>query len=191
LTLILDNSNHANIIIYDKINNTLLRFEPYGTIYNFDDLDNFIMDIFKKSNLKFTYSFPKNFLSKVKFQEASKGDHVKFQNIGDPPGYCLAWCIWFLELKILNANIIDNEKLAILALQTIISKYNKIEFSLLHYIRGYSNYITEQSNNVLDKLHIDKYKLVIPLKSYNKLSNYLISIVDNFFKKNITLNISE
>lgn len=185
ISLISDTLNHANIVIYNKLNNTLLRFEPYGHLYNFDDLDDYIINLFKSLKLKFVYHFPNDYLSKVKFQESSKGDNYNNQNIGDPVGYCVAWCIWFLELIILNPDINDYEKIVTLALQSIVNKYNKIEYSLLHYIRGYSNNIMENTNNILDGLNIDKYKKDLSVKSIDILSEYFINIVDDFFKKNI------
>ena len=42
---------------------------------------------------------PHEYLQNVNFQQSSLGD--KEQNLGDPEGYCLAWCLWFLELKLL------------------------------------------------------------------------------------------
>ena len=190
ICLISDTVNHANIVIYDKHNNTLLRFEPYGHLYDFTDIDDFIINIFKSLKLQFIYNFPNDFLLKVKFQESSQGDYYTNQNIGDPVGYCIAWCLWFLELKILNPDIENNEQLVMSALQSIVNKYNKTKYSLLHYIRGYSNNIMEQTNDVLDKLNIDKNKKNLPRNSVKTISDYIIQIVDNFFEKNIALNIS-
>jgi hypothetical protein len=185
-SLISDEFNHANIVIYNKKNNTLLRFEPYGHLYNFEDLDNFIINIFKSIKLTFTYYFPNDYLSKVKFQGSSQGDYYNNQNIGDPAGYCMAWCLWFLELIILNPDIDNYEQFVISALQTIVNKYNKIEYSLLHYIRGYSNNIMDNTNKILDKLNIDKYKKDLSDKSLNILSEYFINTVNDFFEKNIS-----
>lgn len=168
VTLIVDKSlSHANLVIYDKKSNRLVRFEPYGD-WEFLDcyyLDNKLVNMFKKaisdksrrSTMK--YVRPENYLNRTKFQTLSLGDHYEFKNLGDPEGYCLAWCYWFLELKLKNPDM--NEKTLVEnALDEIIkiAKPND-DNPLLNYIRNYAKHLDNEKNNALKSMGIGEHDL--------------------------------
>ncbi len=160
---------HANIVIYDKHNNIIIRFEPYGD-WEFADsyfLDKKILKIFKKcisddKHKSLKYIRPNEYLDKTKFQSASLGDISEYKNLGDPSGYCLAWCYWFMELKFLNPDINDKH-LVEKALNDIIKNSNKHDTNpLLTHIRCYAKNLDNQKNIILTNLNItnnDLYKL--------------------------------
>lgn len=176
ITIVIGSSLHANIVIYDKTRNIVLRFEPYGD-WEFSDsyfLDKKIINIFKKalnqSQQKFKYLRPIEYLDKVKFQSSSLGDLSEYKNLGDPAGYCLAWCMWFLELKIKNPDI-DERTLVENALSKIVSEADNYNYTpLLNYIRGYSKYLDNEKNIILKKLNINKYDV------------YKLTYTDEFFE---------
>lgn len=163
---------HANMIIYDSKRNILTRFEPYGD-WEFSDayyLDKKILHIFKKvldKDIYKTLKFykPGDYLDKTKFQSLSLGDIRRFKHLGDPFGYCLAWCYWFLELKLLNPDV--NEKnLVENALNKVIKNGKNSKNPLLDHIRGFAKKLDNEKNSLFLKIGIDVseiYKL-----SYNE-----------------------
>jgi hypothetical protein len=165
LTLIPNkNTLHANIVIYDKNKNIIIRFEPYGD-WEFSDsyfLDKKIIDIFKKAIDKkhhktLKYLRPTDYLDKTKFQSVSLGDDTLHKNLGDPAGYCLAWCYWFIELKIKNPEL-DERKLVEDALNNIILKSDINNTNpLLSHIRGYARHLDNEKNILLKNMGINKH----------------------------------
>lgn len=142
---------HANIAIYDKIKNEVIRFEPYGDIYvsDGDYLDNLIKLLFEKSlnksdrhNLK--YIKPSDYLNTSQFQNISSDDDITIKNTGDPSGFCAAWCLWFVELVILNPDV-DIKTLVNDALLYI---FNTNKDDVISYIRQYSKHIVFEKNKL-------------------------------------------
>ena len=183
LSLIVHSSTiHANIVIYDKLKNKLIRFEPYGDWEFLDSyfLDKKILKIFTKvidsENIKsLKYIRPSEYLSKTKFQSVSLGDHSKNKNLGDPDGYCLAWCYWFLELKLKNQDI-DETKLVEMALKKIIENDSYLENPLLNYIRGYAKHLDDEKNKIFEKIEISKdnyYNLYYNDENLSKIKNFI------------------
>src|SRR5690606_23884156 len=101
LTIIVNNDfKHANILIYDVLNEYIERFDPYGKV---PMVDNESIDRFLKS-------FFENFLSNVVYISLAT-DTISFQVFSDennylnyvendPDGFCVAWCIWYIETRI-------------------------------------------------------------------------------------------
>lgn len=177
LTILVQNkSTHANVILYDKNTNELFRFEPYGQIdiLDYDYLNNIIEVKFKKyidKNLK--YYSPKDFLNETHFQLISDESNPDNKKLGDPEGYCLAYCFWFIELKINNEseNIINLIKKSF---QTIIKN---IDYSnpVLDYIRNYANKLNYLSILLLKEIGIEEkylYNLSFQEEHINKIINY-------------------
>ena len=184
-------SLHSNAVIYDKKNNILTRFEPYGDWDMADSyhLDLKIIDIFKscldKSLVhKLKYIRPTEYLNKTKFQSVSLGDDQKHKNLGDPAGYCLAWTYWFLELKILNRNINDNVLVKMAYNKIFKDADNKSSNPLLHYIRGYAKHLDNEKNMFLEKIGIhsqEHYKLNYSSNFISILNKY----IDDYVKEKI------
>jgi ankyrin repeat protein len=177
---------HANTIIYDVQKNELLRFEPYGD-WNFNDsyhLDKIINDIFSNAiNKQVKYIRPGEYLSDVQFQSASKGDIE--QSIGDPGGYCGAWSIWFLELKMLNPDI-DNKMLVDESLKNILFKYKLNKNPLLHYIRGYGVKLNKERTDLFKKWKINEdeyYSTTRTTKTTTLVKDGVNNFVINYLTK--------
>jgi hypothetical protein len=153
------NGGHAGLILYDKILNKFIRFEPDGVndgIVDHLEFDNLMKKRFENALKKsIIYLKPEDFMESYHFQRHSGEHDDRFSAIGDPRGYCLAWCLWWVELKILNPDIDDTELLRI--------KYNSIEKHqievgnrLLIHIRSYANKLTKQKNKFLEEIGINK-----------------------------------
>jgi hypothetical protein len=178
-------SMHANIVIYDKNKNKIIRFEPYGDweIIDSYNLDKMICNMFCRAsgNKKVIYLKPGDYLSNPKFQTASGGDFKK--NLGDPIGYCLAWCYWFIELKLENPDE-DEKQLVEIALENIIinKTNNNDQNLLLGYIRGYGRKLDNEKNKILIELGLKEseiYDLTYSQEKLYKISNYINDIVIN------------
>ena len=154
----LEDKAHANILIYDKKNNTMERFEPHGNTYprNFNyfpnKLDNLLKDYFSNIFLKLNYINIKNILPKIGFQTLELLEHSKNKQLGDPGGFCAVWCIWYVFNRI-KFNDIDNTKLV----NKLIQKINLNNLSLKNIIRNFSKQIIIIRDELLQKsdLNID------------------------------------
>ena len=133
---------HANILLYDFKRLTIERFEPYGDDGMKDKLDSLLMEVLNNDN-KFKYLKPSDFLTKPGYQLLSnENDNNRIKN-GDFGGFCLGWCIWYIEHRIRNKSI----KPKILNNKTL-EKLLKLDDTLIEYIRNYSN-----------KLYNEKFKI--------------------------------
>jgi hypothetical protein len=111
---------HANILVIDKINKHMHLFEPSG----FNNSINDILDKFKEILIGFTSSFSN-------WDPLQRIDH----NVRYPSerGYCFTWCIFFIEVCLLNKNIQSRD------IDKTLAKIFK-NINTLQYIRGYSKY---------------------------------------------------
>ena len=66
------------------------------------------------------------------------------KKFGDPDGFCLAWCYWYLELRLKNKGI--DQKILV---EKAIKKINRTEDSFLIHIRNYANDIVKFKINEL------------------------------------------
>jgi hypothetical protein len=135
----LENGGHANYLIYDRINKSLERFEPYGKTKrectNPYNIDKKIEKLFKKylgNDFIKEYHAPLDFLGN-KYIQSYQEDEGEDSN-GDPEGgFCAAWVSWYIELRMSNPNK-DRKRVVKIALEQL-KNGNK---SLTEYIRGYS-----------------------------------------------------
>jgi len=145
---------HANLIIIDKINMTIERFEPNGKTepnnYNYNGklLDNLLKMFFEKY-FKYTYYTPIDTQPTIGFQSLEVNETDKHKKIGDPGGFCVVWCVWYLEQR-LKYNV-KPEKIATKLIIHIRS--HNISFKKL--IRYYSTNILDVRNNIMNQLQID------------------------------------
>jgi len=152
------NVSHAEVIIIDKKNKTITRFEPYG-VDSFEDeyiLDNIIKKIVERTTKeKYKYYIPRDYLDSVKFQSVSRDDEEINKKLGDPIGYCLAWCFYFIELRLCNPDM-DNEEMVKLGAKKILEVYGGKENPYLYFIREYAIHLNEEKDKLLKKIGIDK-----------------------------------
>jgi hypothetical protein len=161
---------HANILIYDFNNLIIERFEPYGSNYN-NKLDNLLEEELTW-NTGFKYIKPSEYLPLSGFQTISDENNEKYIKHGDFGGFCLAWCLWYIETKILNKNIKSN-----ILVNKLINKINKLDITFVEYIRNYSNFINKKRIKYLNKMGIDikeTTNMFMSIDNTIKINNYLI-----------------
>jgi ankyrin repeat protein len=145
---------HANVIIIDKRFETIERFEPNGKNepinynYNSNLLDNMLEMYFKKI-FDYTYLSSKLTQQIIGFQSLEVYENDKMKKIGDPGGFCVGWCIWYVEQRV-KYNI-HPMKLA----NKLIIKIRSKNISFKKLIRLYVNNILTTRNIILDQLKID------------------------------------
>jgi ankyrin repeat protein len=185
LTLIPNNSgSHANIIIFDKKNMTVERFEPFGynSLLDADILDIRLESFFKNQYNNIKYVKPKDYLNKIKFQIISDDNNPLNKKIGDPFGYCLAWTYWYMELKINNP---DDEPVELInnAYNNIIAKYGNQSDFMLNFIRDYARELDILKNNTLKNMNINETDFYNVYNDLNLATN-LINTINQYFLNN-------
>ena len=181
---------HANCIIIDKKNKSIRRFEPYGItdLMDENDLDDFIhKNIEKTLKIKFKYIRPSDYLEKVKFQVISNDNNDDFRKMGDPMGYCLAWCMFFTELCLKNPNVSSTE-----LFESIYNTFsqgrgkNKTLNTLTagtylkSVIRGYVHFISEKIDKYFSILFKGTLNLETIVKQLNEKDTETIKKLNTF-----------
>ena len=67
-------------------------------------------------------------------------DNIK---AGDPVGFCVAWCIWYVNLRLSNPDI-DRKDVLEQGIKIIDTKFN----SFRNFIRSYSKFLSEYSKKL-------------------------------------------
>jgi ankyrin repeat protein len=166
----LNNGSHANILLIDKKNKTIERFEPNGANspiglnYNSELLDDLLENKFSSYELK--YVKPKDFLPTIGFQILENIDEAKCRRLGDPNGFCGIWCTWWVYHRMKNKNL-SNVELAIHLIRTI--KMENKNFKNL--IRNFSYYVTDLRDTVLKKFNIDINDWMVSSVDSNIINN--------------------
>jgi len=170
---------HANILIVDKHNKTIERFEPYG-IYppkelNYNDLtlDNLLENKFSSFNLK--YIKPIDYLPKIGFQILENLETPTCNQIGDPNGFCAVWCVWWVHHKLLNRDISSK-----LLAEKIITKIKLANLSFKAVIRNFSKNITDIRDELLEEVNLDINKWIqgkYDDKILKKIENIILKIM--------------
>jgi ankyrin repeat protein len=111
----LSSGAHANILLYDKETHELERFEPYGKDYppgfnyNPKSLDLALKNFFSNFFVSLKYFSPSDYETKIGLQLLDSYEYQKEKNIGDPGGFCAAWSLWYVEMRLNNINISRTE----------------------------------------------------------------------------------
>lgn len=153
---------HTNILFWDLKNNILERFEPNGKNqplnfdYNPKLLDNYIINYFQKFKKDIEYIKPIDYLPSIGFIMIENLENDKCTKIGDPNGFCTAWCIWYCYQKLLNFTeasdkIIPSKKLVL----TLINNLKLEAKSFKNLIRNFSKNISEYRDIFLKKVDMD------------------------------------
>ena len=173
VSLIYEQALHANILIYDYKNMTIERFEPYG---NTVLIENTIDDILEEEltwSTGLKYLRPNDYLPMAGFQTLSDEKNPVTQKAGDFGGFCLAWCLWYLETKLKNPDIESK-----ILVEKLINKLNQSELKFIEYIRNYSNKINKKRIEYMKEIGIDSKEISnIHLSNNNddKLTDYLVN----------------
>lgn len=165
-----DGGGHANILIVDNTKKTIERYEPAG-----DLSQAFLLDEILKYDIadKIGYTYNRSIGSGL--QARDLGDHVFNYTFGDTKGYCVAWCMCVLELRMSYPDF-ELQKIVKLINNYIINQFaddfnieNKPMENYIKFIRYYSQNLEDRvimldvfdENNTIDK---KKYK-----KEFEKL----------------------
>ena len=164
---------HANILIYDFNRLTIERFEPYGDDGIDDVLDNYL-DEELTWNTGFKYLRPKDFMTKPGYQLISDEGYSSLKP-GDFGGFCLGWCIWYLEHRLRNLKV-DPKLLN----QKTIEKLLRLDDSFTEYIRNYSNKLFEMKKSIGKKINLTEKNLSNIHHSKDD-ENKIIQYAENYF----------
>ena len=140
-----DDLKHANILLYDFNNLTIERFEPYGD----DGVDILLDDLLEEEltwNTGFKYLRPKDFLNKPSYQSLSYEGNESLK-AGDFGGFCLGWCIWYVEHRLRNSKTppkILNQK--------TLQKLLRLDDTLTEFIRNFSNKLFDCKLKIVKKI---------------------------------------
>ena len=165
--IVAKNTLHANALIYDRLNKEAWRFEPYGVtrLTNRGSIDQKLYEILSDVYGKIKYYDPDSYLSDLNFQMVDGEDFTVTKNFGDPGGYCLAWCIWFIDVVIShpdkNVRYIMKNFFSRNDVSEILSDEEgyKIESKnyYLDFIRKYAHKLDSEKNAILTNLGIQEY----------------------------------
>jgi hypothetical protein len=174
-----DNLKHANILLYDFKNLSVERFEPYGN----DDINMEVDDILDEEltwNTGLKYLKPSDYLPKPGYQLLSNENDMEKQKVGDFGGFCLGWCIWYVEHRIKN-NKIDPKTLNKKTLEKLLHMDNNLN----EFIRNYSNKLFDEKYKIMKNICINDQ--CIPEKNISNIylsnndQNIIISYAEKFF----------
>lgn len=183
---------HANVILFDKYDFTYRRFEPYGTsiVPDIDELDTIILSmIYKeikkstnskhKTNVKIKCYRPQDYLELTRFQSISNDNHNDNKFTGDPIGFCLAWCIWYIEIKVKNPTLTEKELIQ-KASDKIFASYCDSYSPYNDFIRDYAAMLDEEKNVLLKSFGVDfmeYYKKTFTDKQIKLISEGINSVI--------------
>lgn len=142
---------HANILLYDFINKRIERFEPYG---NTTDKESDINEILEEEltwNTGLTYLSNQETSPHSGVQALSDESNELNNKPGDFGGFCLAWCLWYVELRLKNPEIYP--KILINKAITRIIEDNEKPYFINH-IRDYGNKITKEKFSIYKKIKL-------------------------------------
>jgi ankyrin repeat protein len=193
------NGTHANIIIFDKESGILERFEPYGEIpyLETENLDEMITDkigtflsrYLKAKNMKLTYYSPKDLFGGVSFQIISNDMNSKVKKMGDPVGFCLAWTLWYLEMRIKNPNV--DPKTLISKSVSKIKGTEKTDYQnqlFIDFIRNYAASLDDEKNKIIVSAGLSEqyvYNLQFSQKDNEKIIGHVNKRITDAMNKRI------
>jgi len=160
---------HATLVIYDFKRNVIERYDPYG---NTTLLDKDIDIVFKKElmygkNIK--YCDTSCYFPVAGFQTISNEENMYNQKMGDFGGYCLAWCLWYIEHRLKNLKA--NPKMLV---RKTLNRLMEMKLKPDEYIRNYANNINKVREDYLIKIGIPENVI-----SNEMLPNNYIKILNN------------
>jgi hypothetical protein len=173
----IDNGLHANILIYDFNNFTIERFDPYGNTVCYDKNLDDILEEELTWNTGLKYIKPSDYMPVSGFQTVSDELNPLKQKVGDFGGYCLAWCTWYLEHRILNKNINPSN-----LVKKLLRKLSSDKDSFMETIRNYANKLNESRLNYLKEAGIDN-KIISNIAYSVNVDNQLSNFIFDEFKK--------
>jgi ankyrin repeat protein len=181
-------TSHANILLFDKENCRLERFDPYGGVpYGMSkELDEYLEanlgilfnDFCKKKQKKLVYLRPIDYMGKMSLQSISNDERYELQKHGDPGGYCLAWVYWYVEMRIKNPELHPKELIK-RSISHILKNNKTGHYGFIDYARNYAGKLDEDKNKLLANAGVkefDYYNLVPKDDDVKKIRNHLIVV---------------
>lgn len=167
------NFNHANILIYDVKNKYIERFDPYGLVPFIDskNIDKLIKEFIEEYFSGVIYISPEDTTNGISFQIFSDEGNNKNYMENDPIGFCMAWCLWYVETRVNNPDVIPK-----ILIERTIQKIIQHGIKFKDYIRNYGNHLDREKNKILFHADIPEkywYSLHIPYPIYKKYLNYI------------------
>ena len=180
------NSAHFNSLLFDKKSKKVERFEPYtsfneskylNVVSKFDIL---FSKLLKKNLTNYSYIIPSGFCPKKGFQQKEEQSLLSVKTLktlgnyqlnNDPGGFCGAWVLYFLNLRLENPDI-DSKNL----LKNVYKYLESDKHSFRSFIRNYSSFIVKERKKILSDLkknNIDNLSGVNTLleKKFSKMIN--------------------
>lgn len=112
------------------------------------------------------------------FQTISQETDIHKKKFGDLGGFCLAWCIWFIELRLKNPKI-ETKILVEKTIKKMIK--NKIEF--IEFIRNFAASLDKYLRKFIQKAGVRKknlYNQIHTSEDYHKIKNKIYEEFKNF-----------
>ena len=165
---------HATLVIYDFKRNIIERFDPYGDT---SLLDNNIDILLKKQliyNKGVKYCDTSCYFPVAGFQTISNEENMYNQKMGDFGGFCLAWCLWYIELRMKNLK--TNPKQLV---KKTLNKLMEMKLKPDEYIRNYANTLNKNRIEYLIEIGIPDNiasNQILPNKYINILNNNIIKL---------------
>lgn len=165
---------HANIIIIDKNQKCIERFEPNGSKmsgnYNYNGklLDSLLSTYFKNYFIDYDYYDPSRYIPAIGFQYYDDDHAIYFS---DPVGFCLSWCFWYAKQRLINHTIplekfihklINYIRFNNLSFRKIIRQYSQtIVLKQQDFLKSVSNEVNLYLNNEHTLVDITKIQSLI------------------------------
>ena len=162
--------SHANVVIYDRYLKTLERYEPHGgntDMYRTAKIDSVFRMFTKKYLKKVTYIAPIQTcpLYGHQYYENTQTQSPTFLRSGDPLGFCLAWSMWYADLRLSNPawpkDMLISKSIEILknkpqTMRRFIRNYSSIMLRIIRkitiHLRGKSNIDGLESDEQIHKI---------------------------------------
>lgn len=178
-----NNDWHANLLIYDTKSKMMERFEPNGCIVERDrttsgkkwfwyDVKEFDkkMEVVARDLFNAEYDSARINCPLVGLQKAQDNENISIWS--DPDGFCAAWTLFIIQLRLKNPDKNLNE-IQLLA----IKKIKKSPRELTTFIRSFSQFIVKKRKEIYNKFSAKTIKLL------ERTDGRLINIPPNEVKK--------
>ena len=146
-------SFHANILIYNFKTETIEYFEPYGKSGVREDIHRILKEELCW-NTGFKYLEPNDYLPVSSFQYLAFENNNYYLKPGDFGGFCLAWCFWYTEHRILNPSVEPK-----MLVNKLINRILKGKYNLVDYIRNFANDFHINIMKLLKEIGIKKERI--------------------------------
>lgn len=144
------NDYHANLLIYNKYDNTIERFEPHGCIIEADqwyEAKEFDKQFRKIASKLFDAEYRPACVScpYIGFQALQETERIR--QFGDPEGFCAAWTLVIIELRLKN----PKDTLKELQLKAL-KRFSKNIKPLTTIVRNFSQFVVKKRKEMLREL---------------------------------------